>query len=166
MANISHEIRTPLNGILGLANLIKKTELNQQQSKMAWMIDEAANNLLVIVNDILNLEKISSGEIIFEEIPFQLKDQIATIVDSFQYKAEEQNLLLKFENELERDQMVLGDPYRLSQILNNLISNAIKFSEKGFVSVTLSSISETDNLIWCKIAVKDTVTVRQIIEVL
>ncbi len=156
LANISHEIRTPLNGILGLANLIKKTELNQQQSKMAWMIDEAANNLLVIVNDILNLEKISSGEIIFEEIPFQLKDQIATIVDSFQYKAEEQNLLLKFENELERDQMVLGDPYRLSQILNNLISNAIKFSEKGFVSVTLSSISETDNLIWCKIAVKDT----------
>ncbi|MDP3392800.1 PAS domain-containing hybrid sensor histidine kinase/response regulator [Sediminibacterium sp.] len=155
LANISHEIRTPLNGILGVVNLINKTELTQQQRKMALMINEAANNLLVIVNDILNLEKISSGEIAFEEIPFSLENQIQTIVESFQYKAEEKKLLLKFENEIEKNQLVLGDPYRISQILNNLISNAIKFSEKGCVAIKLSCISETENLIWCKLAVKD-----------
>jgi signal transduction histidine kinase/HPt (histidine-containing phosphotransfer) domain-containing protein/ActR/RegA family two-component response regulator len=155
LANISHEIRTPLNGILGIINLIKKTELTQQQSKMALMINEAANNLLVIVNDILNLEKISSGEINFEEIPFSLVENIEKIVDSFQHKAEEKNILLKFENEIGKNQLVVGDPYRIAQILNNLISNAIKFSEKGTVSVTLSGISETESLLWCKIAVKD-----------
>lgn len=156
LANISHEIRTPLNGILGVVNLINKTELSQQQRKMALMINEAANNLLVIVNDILNLEKISSGEISFEEIPFSIEDQIAKTVDSFQYKADEKKLTLIFENELEKKQLVLGDPYRISQILNNLISNAIKFSEKGIVLVNLSSISETEHLQWYKISVKDT----------
>lgn len=156
LANISHEIRTPLNGILGVVNLINKTELSQQQRKMALMINEAANNLLVIVNDILNLEKISSGEITFEEIPFSIENQIAKIVASFQYQADEKNLALKFENELEKNQLVLGDPYRISQILNNLISNAIKFSEKGIVSVKLNSISETEHLLWYKISVKDT----------
>ncbi|MFN3299940.1 MAG: histidine kinase dimerization/phospho-acceptor domain-containing protein, partial [Sediminibacterium sp.] len=111
LANISHEIRTPLNGILGVVNLINKTELSQQQRKMALMINEAANNLLVIVNDILNLEKFSSGEITFEEIPFSIENQIAKIVASFQYQADEKNLALKFENELEKNQLVLGDPY-------------------------------------------------------
>src|SRR3989339_12698 len=156
LANISHEIRTPLNGILGVVNLIKKTPLSQQQNKMALMIDEAANNLLVIVNDILNLEKISSGDITFEEIPFSIDDLIVSTVESFQYKAEEKKLLLKFENGLEKKDLLLGDPYRISQILNNLIGNAIKFSDKGMVLVTLSSISETENLLWYKISIKDT----------
>lgn len=156
LANISHEIRTPLTGILGVVNLIKKTPLSQQQNKMALMIDEAANNLLVIVNDILNLEKITSGEITLEEIPFSIDDLIASTVESFQYKAEEKQLLLKFENGLEKRDLLLGDPYRISQILNNLIGNAIKFSDKGMVSVSLSSISETENLLWYKFSVKDT----------
>ena len=95
LANISHEIRTPLNGILGVVNLIKKTPLSQQQNKMALMIDEAANNLLVIVNDILNLEKISSGDITFEEIPFSIDDLIVSTVESFQYKAEEKKITIK-----------------------------------------------------------------------
>lgn len=156
LANISHEIRTPLNGILGVINLINKTALTEQQQKMASMINEAANNLLVIVNDILNLEKISSGEIAFEEIPFAIETLVAKIVDSFQYKAEEKKLTLAFEYQLEKKQSLLGDPYRISQILNNLISNAIKFSEKGIVSVVLSSISETEHLVWYKLSVIDT----------
>ena len=155
LANISHEIRTPLNGILGVTNLIKKTELNQQQRKMAGMINDAANNLLVIVNDILNLEKISSGEISFEEIPFSLVDQTEMIVESFQYKATEKDLVLKFKNELGKNQQLFGDPYRITQIFNNLIGNAIKFTEQGFVTVTLNSISETENILWCKLSVKD-----------
>jgi len=155
LANISHEIRTPLNGILGITNLIKKTELTQQQQKMAEMINEAANNLLVIVNDILNLEKISSGEVSFEEIPFSIVQLIETTVESFQYKATEKKLALKFENELGKNESLFGDPYRIAQILNNLINNAIKFTEQGFVTVTLSSVSETENILWCKIAVKD-----------
>jgi len=155
LANISHEIRTPLNGILGVVNLIKKTELTQQQRKMAEMINEAADNLLVIVNDILNLEKVSSGEISFEEIPFFIVDQIETIVEGFQYKADEKKLVLKFKNEIGKNQQLFGDPYRISQIINNLISNAIKFTHQGFVTVTLSSVSETENILWCKLAVKD-----------
>jgi len=155
LANISHEIRTPLNGILGVTNLIKKTALSEQQSKMADMINEAANNLLVIVNDILNLEKISLGEISFEEIPFSIVDQVEHTVNSFQYKADEKGLTLTFENELGKNQQLFGDPHRITQIFNNLISNSIKFTEQGFVTVTLSSVSETENICWCKLAVKD-----------
>lgn len=156
LANVSHEIRTPMNGILGVVNLLIQTNLTQHQQKMASMINDAATNLLVIVNDILNIEKINSGKLDLEEIPFLLNEKVSIIIESFQHKAKDKNLILSFQNEINQNLDIIGDPYRLSQILNNLIGNAIKFTEKGGVEITVNTITESSDQIWIRFAVKDT----------
>lgn len=155
LANVSHEIRTPMNGILGIAGLLAKTKLNQKQQKMTGMIKDAANNLLVIVNDILNFEKISAGKIELEKIQFVLNEKIALLTESFQYKAKEKNIQLSFNDESGQTLEVVGDPYRLSQIVTNLLANAIKFTDKGNVDIKLQIITETPEDIWIRIEVKD-----------
>lgn len=156
LANMSHEIRTPMNGILGLINLLEKTPLSDQQSKLVKLINDSSSNLLVIVNDILNIEKIASGKLELEEVPFALSEKIAVTIESFLYKAEEKGIQLRFINQSDPEVVAIGDPYRLSQVLNNLIGNAIKFTEKGSVTVTISPIEEKDNRLWIKVAVADT----------
>lgn len=155
LANVSHEIRTPMNGILGIAGLLAKTKLNQKQQKMTGMIKDAANNLLVIVNDILNFEKISAGKIELEKIQFVLNEKLALLTESFQYKAKEKNIQLSFNDETGQTLEVVGDPYRLSQIVTNLLANAIKFTDKGNVEIKLQIITETPEDIWIRIEVKD-----------
>lgn len=155
LANVSHEIRTPMNGILGIAGLLAKTKLNQKQQKMTGMIKDAANNLLVIVNDILNFEKISAGKIELENIQFLLNEKLALLTESFQYKAKEKNIQLSFHDSIGHPLEVVGDPYRLSQIVTNLLANAIKFTDKGSVEIKLQTITETPEDIWIRIEVKD-----------
>jgi len=156
LANMSHEIRTPMNGILGLINLLEKTPLSEQQFKLVKLINDSSSNLLVIVNDILNIEKIASGKLELEEVPFLLSEKIAVTIESFLYKAEEKGIQLRFINQSDAEAVAIGDPYRLSQVLNNLIGNAIKFTEKGSVTVTVSPIEEKDNRLWVKVVVDDT----------
>lgn len=156
LANVSHEIRTPMNGILGVAGLLSKTKLNQKQQKMTGMIKDAASNLLVIVNDILNFEKITAGMIELEKIQFVLNEKIALLTESFQYKAREKNIELSYHDLTEKPFQVIGDPYRLSQIITNLLANAIKFTNKGCVKLILQTIAETADEIWIRIEVKDT----------
>lgn len=155
LANVSHEIRTPMNGILGIAGLLAKTKLNQKQQKMTGMIKDAANNLLVIVNDILNFEKISAGKIELEKIQFLLNEKVALLAESFQYKAKEKNIQLNFKDVTGKSLEVVGDPYRLSQIVTNLLANAIKFTDKGNVEIRLQIITETPEEIWIRIEIKD-----------
>ncbi len=156
LANMSHEIRTPMNGVLGIAGLLAKTKLDEQQQNYLQLIQESANNLLLLVNDVLDLEKIILGKLQFEHMVFSLADRIELCLQSFIYKAEEKGIGLTYENLLGEELVVLGDPYRLSQVMNNLISNAIKFTETGAVTIETRLIQKSGNEIRIAFSVRDT----------
>ena len=142
LANMSHEIRTPMNGILGLGNLLNKTKLTPKQKEFTKLIIESGNNLMYIVNDILDYTKIQSSQFKLESIPFDLAEKVNSTIQTFHFKAEEKSIALHFNNELTENLMVEGDPHRLGQVLNNLLSNAFKFTTAGSVSVDLKQISQ------------------------
>src|SRR6185437_13529792 len=156
LAHMSHEIRTPMNGILGIASLLNKTKLDEQQRNYLQLIQDSANNLLVIVNDILDLEKIVAGKLQLEQIPFKIVDKIATTIQSFIYRAEEKELGLVSQNSIPADLVVEGDPYRLSQVLNNVLSNALKFTNAGHINIATGIIARNDEGVVVEIVVQDT----------
>jgi signal transduction histidine kinase/CheY-like chemotaxis protein/HPt (histidine-containing phosphotransfer) domain-containing protein len=156
LANMSHEIRTPMNSILGFTNLLKRTELNPMQREYIQNIHSAGENLLTLVNDILDLSKIEAGMMSMEETRFSLRSMVSSVGAMFIEKIREKDL--KFNVHIDKDvpDILSGDAVRLTQILVNLISNAVKFTDKGEISVyvQLLSSSETDARI--KLCVKDT----------
>ncbi|MGR3811934.1 PAS domain S-box protein [Jiulongibacter sp. NS-SX5] len=136
LANMSHEIRTPMNAILGMANQMGKTPLTENQKFYLSTINSATENLLVIINDILDLSKIDAGELSIEKIGFEPSKVIGKVMQVMSFKAEEKGL--SFTNSICDpliSKVLIGDPYRMNQILLNLTSNAIKFTEKGTVDI-------------------------------
>ncbi|RNI28047.1 response regulator [Rufibacter immobilis] len=156
LANMSHEIRTPMNGILGLTEVLSKTPLNEQQKEYLGGIQTSASNLMVIINDLLDFSKIEAGKITFEYIPFDLRKQLKQLLDILDIKARERQNSLKLLFDDAIPQVVEGDPFRLSQILNNLIGNAIKFTEKGFVRLNVEVLAQEGDLFQIEFTVKDT----------
>jgi PAS domain S-box-containing protein len=137
LANMSHEIRTPMNAVLGMANQLNKTKLNANQKFFLNTIQSSADNLLIIINDVLDLSKIDSGKLSIENIGFEPSRIIEHVMQVMQHRAEEKGL--KFINSFIDDDIspvLIGDPYRLSQVLLNLISNAIKFTHAGTIDVS------------------------------
>jgi PAS domain S-box-containing protein len=156
LAHMSHEIRTPMNGIMGMASLMAKTKLDDQQRYYLKLIQEAAGSLLVIVNDILDLEKIVAGKLQLEKINFKIVEKITTSIQSFIHKAEEKHLGLIFQNAIPATMIVRGDPYRLSQVLNNIMSNALKFTDKGRVTIVTGIIEQNEEWVVVEIIIRDT----------
>lgn len=145
LANMSHEIRTPMNAIMGMANQLNKTNLLPQQHFYLNTIQSAADNLLVIINDILDISKMEAGKLTLENIGFEPKQIVGRSMQVMMHKAEEKGLA--FTNSFCDGRLfpvLIGDPYRLNQVLLNLISNAIKFTEKGTIDIQCKVVGDTN----------------------
>lgn len=156
LANMSHEIRTPINAIVGMANLSLKTELDAKQKRYLKVIDSSSKALLGVINDILDFSKIEANKLTIERIPFDLDEVLGTLADMFAYKAYDKNLEFIINLPANIPTMLVGDPMRLSQVLINLVSNAIKFTDEGEISVTCTLLEQTDAQIYLRISVTDT----------
>ena len=156
LANISHEIRTPINGIAGMADLLSQNPSADDQTLYLKAIKTAAENLKVIINDILDLASIESGKLKFEKINFHLDETIRSLVDTFRLQSQEKGILLEYKMDSKIPGVFIGDPVRLNQILINLISNALKFTHQGSIkiSVSIEQIKEKDY--YLKFEIKDT----------
>jgi len=157
LANMSHEIRTPLNGIVGFTQLLKSTELNDEQKEFIGVIESSSDNLLMIVNDILDLSKIKADKIELEEIEFNSLEKFESAIESYAARAAEKDIDLRVFVDPTLPKKLIGDPTKISQIVVNLISNAIKFTGlRGVVSVSIEKKAEDSDSVDIKFAVKDT----------
>lgn len=137
LANMSHEIRTPMHAISGMLNALKRRSYSQEQGDYLNAMQLSINNLLVILNDILDLSKIETGNLQLVSVPIDVKEIVSEVVKLLSYKAEEKDIALTLNVSADFPNKLLGDPVRLNQIVVNLIGNAIKFTEKGKVIVSL-----------------------------
>lgn len=142
LANMSHEIRTPMNAVLGLAHLCLQTELSSRPRDYVEKIERSAQALLRIVNDILDFSKIEAGMLHLEATDFELKEVLSRQLDLFEFTAEEKGLQLEFLVDPDVPSVVRGDPLRLSQVLTNLVANAVKFTDSGEVQLKVSFLDE------------------------
>ncbi len=154
LSNMSHEIRTPLNAIIGTTNLMLDENPSLQEDEKFKLLKFSSNNLLSLINNVLDFSKIESGNIILEERNFDLHDLCCNLVNSWKPTAERKNveLCLKWDEDI--SEIVIGDKVRLSQILNNLINNALKFTDEGFVHLRVSANDAQPDLI--SFEIKDT----------
>lgn len=140
LASMSHEIRTPMNGILGMVSGLLGSDIKRAELEKVKIIKKSSDLLLTIINDILDFSKIEAGKMLLEEIPFQLREEITLVMDLFKLLADEKGLSFESEIGANIPDKFIGDPFRLRQVLSNLVSNAIKFTEKGKIVVGVNEV--------------------------
>ncbi|PYM11725.1 MAG: hypothetical protein DME18_13260 [Verrucomicrobia bacterium] len=153
---MSHEIRTPMNGVLGMINLLLDTTLTATQREFALTVKTSAAALLSIINDILDFSKIEAGKMTFEKVDFDLREMVEDSLKPLAKRAQDKGLELAYRISPDVRTPLLGDPSRLRQVLLNLLSNAVKFTEKGGVFLEISQLSETNEEVELRCAVRDT----------
>jgi PAS domain S-box-containing protein len=156
LSNMSHEIRTPLNGIIGFTKVVLKTDLTAKQKEYLTAIQMSGDALIVLINDILDLAKVDAGKMTFEQTPFKLSVSISSMLHLFDTKIQEKNLRLVKEYDKNIPEVLMGDPIRLHQIILNLVSNAVKFTTKGYITVSVRLLNEDEEKVNIEFAVTDT----------
>jgi PAS domain S-box-containing protein len=156
LSNMSHEIRTPMNAIIGFTKVVLKTNLSAKQKEYLTAIKMSGDSLIVLINDILDLAKVDAGKMIFEQTPFKMAASISAMIHLFEIKIQEKNvqLIKKYDNKIPK--VLVGDPVRLHQIILNLVSNAVKFTSKGKITVSVQLLNEDEEKATIEFAVTDT----------
>ncbi len=156
LSNMSHEIRTPMNAIIGFAKVLMKTKLSESQKVYANAIKVSSESLIVLINDILDLAKMDAGKMVLEHIPFRLFSSVSDMLHLFETKIQEKNLILVKEYDTSIPELLVGDPVRLRQIILNLMSNAVKFTNTGTITVRVRKLDEDEKNVTIEFAVSDT----------
>jgi signal transduction histidine kinase len=155
LANMSHEIRTPLNGVIGMTELLLNTKLSEKQQRYASQIYTSGSHLLAIINDILDFSKTEAGEMKVEAIPFDLKELVDNVKKMFVQMCKDKNIKFKINYDKTIPENIIGDQVKIRQILTNLVGNAIKFTDKGSVELTITNKKTTAKTISLYFAIKD-----------
>ncbi len=156
LSNMSHEIRTPMNAIIGFTKVLLKTDLSVKQEEYLHAIKLSGDSLIVLINDILDLAKVDAGRMIFEQVPFKMTQSISAMLHLFEPKIQEKNLKLIKQYDQRIPEVLLGDPVRLHQIILNLVSNAVKFTTRGKITVSVNLLDEDEEKVTIEFVVSDT----------
>jgi PAS domain S-box-containing protein len=156
LSNMSHEIRTPMNAIIGFTKVLLRTEMTAKQKEYLTSIKMSGDSLIVLINDILDLAKVDAGKMTFEQIPFKLFLSITAMLHLFETKIQEKNLTLVREYDEKIPEVLIGDPVRLHQIILNLVSNAVKFTSKGKITVSIRLLEEDEEKVEIQFSITDT----------
>lgn len=155
LSSLSHEVRTPLNAIIGMTNLLVRENPRDDQLDRLEILDFSSKTLLALINDMLDFSKVESGNVEFEQIPFNVKNLLSSVLDNYRFTAGKKSIDLFMKLTDDVPEMIVGDPNRLSQILNNLVSNAVKFTDAGSAGIMVKRMEGKDSKVHLLFCVKD-----------